>query len=76
MYGQKQKEWDKLKIKASPSTGVSQAGTPAAMKEMEMPLSKSRLATHIVRDVWAPGQGSFNVGCRSVYWWAVKPAAH
>lgn len=38
--------------------------------------ARCRLVTHIIGDVWAPGQGGFNVPCRSGHRRAVEPTAH
>ena len=76
MDRKQKREWGKLKIKASPSISASHNRYSKDMKEIEMQISRCRLVTHIIGDVWAPGQGSFNVACRSDYGWAVKPAAH
>lgn len=65
--GNKKREWDKLKIKASPSISASTNSYSRDMKEIEMEIRRSRLVTHIIGDVWAPGQGTFNVACRSDY---------
>lgn len=72
----KKREWGKLKIKASPSISVSRNRYSRDMRETEMEISRGRLVTHIIGDVGAPGQGSFNVACRSDDCGAVKPAAH
>lgn len=72
----KKREWGKLKIKASPSISVSRNRYSRDTKETEMQISRGRLVTHIIGDVGAPGQGSFNVARRSDDCGAVKPAAH
>lgn len=37
---------------------------------------RCRLVTHIIGDVWAPGQGGFNVPCRPGHGRAVEPTTH
>lgn len=67
MDRKQKRERDKLRNKAYPSISASYNRYSRDTKETETQISRCRLVTHIVGDVWAPGQGSFNVARGSDY---------